>query len=344
MQCANCGFENLPGLAACARCMSTLCLDAFAVEPPRAGRGRLRTRGARWFHRWVGGMPDFRAWWRQLRIVIPEPLDWRALAWSFIPGLGHLKTRRTLGQLLLPAWLLLFACTLLTLGSTLSWWFLTAMIAVHALAVTTLFASNLAYERTVVRAVFGLLLFFSLQFLVYQPSVWFCSRFVVAVPIQMARGGEVVQAGDGLLCEGAWLRPEQFARGDIVLYSIDDMYADGFIIRSGSNVDRVIGIPGDHVRRAEGVLTVNGEPVPPKMLPIGDLPALGPLDLPLGPGQYAIFTTVGRMTFFGPARPQLPPYVARHLTVVNDDHIVGRVLYRIRPWSRIGRIGQPEGS
>jgi hypothetical protein len=319
--------------------MSTLFLDGVSIEPPRAARGNLRTHAARLIHRLVGGIPDFRAWWRRLRVIVPEPLDPTALAWSFIPGLGHLKTGRLrLGRVLLPAWVLLFLCTLLYIGTTTCWWFLTGMIAVHALAIASLFASNLAYERTPMRAAFGLVVFLALQFFIYQPSVWFCSRFAVAVPIDDVRAGHVIASGDGLICEGAWLRPATFSRGDIVLYEIGELYTAGFVIRGGWSVDRVIGIPGDHVQRVKGLLTVNGETVPPHLLPLSSVPHLDNVDINLSASQYAIFTVVGRG--FNLVRgQQLTPPVIQHLTVVDGEQIVGRVVFRLRPWSRFGRVG-----
>src|SRR5215213_6505561 len=40
MQCSSCGFENMPGSEACARCASSLSLATAVmdVHPPRAGR------------------------------------------------------------------------------------------------------------------------------------------------------------------------------------------------------------------------------------------------------------------------------------------------------------------
>jgi len=341
MQCSSCTFENLPGARLCARCGSRLDLDGVTVEPPRASRHNAATAVRRTAYRLRSQCPDFAAVWAGLKRLHPEPLDGRALAWSFIPGLGHLKTgRRFWGRVLLPAWLGFFALMVLSLGTGWTQYMLVAMISVHTLAIVTLFAAGLAFEGFFMRAAFGLLVFLAFNFFLYDPCVWLCSRFLVIVPIAHSPGGDVIQAGDGLLCEGPWLRPESFARGNIVLYRIEGRAADGVLIRAGHGVNRVVGGPGDRVTRENGVLTVNGAEPEERCAPLGRPVAIGDFDVALHPHQYAVFTTVERRAYgLHRANPLESRAVTRHLSVVTYDDILGRVIVRLRPFSRFGSIG-----
>jgi signal peptidase I len=93
-------------------------------------------------------------------------------------------------------------------------------------------------------------------------------------------------------------------------------------------VKRVVGLPGERVRLADGRLEVDGAPVPEPYLP-GDAGAgAGQLDLELGPAEYLVLgdhraaSTDGRD--FGP---------------VGADALVGRVRFAYWPPRRLGRRG-----
>jgi hypothetical protein len=322
-----------------------LYLTDVGVEPPRASRWRTGTHIARFYHGTTSVLDGLRRLskgiWNSTRVVVPEGLDWTALAWSFIPGLGHLKTeRRNLGRILLWSWLGLLALTLLTLGTEWARYCLGGMVAVHTLAIVSLFGANLDYERLFMRAAFGMLAFIVLHVFLYEPGVWFCSRFCVAVPVGDIARGHALAPGDGLLCEGPWIRPASLSRGDVVAYRVEAMDEPGLVIRSGWGVDRVIGVPGDRVQRVNHVLLVNGEPVPEGRGPFARLTLFGDLDILLGHNEYAIFTALASHGVFNRPGPQyqLLPGTAQRLITVRSGVILGRVILRIRPWSRFGRI------
>ncbi len=341
MQCVSCTCENLPGAQLCARCGSRLALGGVAIEPPRASRHNVGTALRRTAYRLRSHCPDFAKLWSALRTLNPEPLDGRALVWSFIPGLGHLKTgRRQWGRVLLSAWLGFFVLMVLSLGTAWARFMLAGMIAVHTLAVVTLFAASLAFEGLFMRAAFGLVVFLGFNFFAYEPCVSVCSRFLVVVPIAHNPGGGAVQDGDGLLCEGPWIRPASFARGDVVLYRLGALAGNDAFIEAGYGVNRVVGTPGDLVTHKGGVLTVNGERPEERYAPLGQMPEIGYLNVTLGPREYAVFTTLERRGFVPPRSDTLASTtVTRHLSVVSYNDILGRVLLRLRPWSRFGRIG-----
>ena len=91
-------------------------------------------------------------------------------------------------------------------------------------------------------------------------------------------------------------------------------------------VKRVVGLPGERVRLADGRLEVDGSPVPEPYLPAPATP--GDLDLELGPAQYLVLgdhraaSTDGRD--FGP---------------VGADALLGLVRFAYWPPRRLRRRG-----
>ena len=84
------------------------------------------------------------------------PVDWRAVAWTLVPGLGHLRLReQVLGYALLATWAGLLLLALLNFPSPLSAWLGSFAICVHAAAFVSMFAANLSFEWLIVRVVFG---------------------------------------------------------------------------------------------------------------------------------------------------------------------------------------------
>ena len=340
MQCWNCGFENVPDAPACGRCASRLNLDGVSVEPPRADGLHTATHVRRVGHRLRAVANELGVVWRKVRVVVPEPLDSRALAWSFIPGLGHLKTdRRPRGRLLLSMWLIVLALAIVGAATPWAPYLLGGLVAIHSFAIVSLFAANLAYESLAMRGAFGLLVYLGLNFFAYLPVIWFCSGFLVVLRITGAPLGAAVETGDGLLCVGRWLQPAAFAIGDVVLYRIEGMQEEGLIIQPGINVDRVMGCPGDRIQYEGGTLLVNGAPPEEGARPLGRLPSFGAFDVQLGPHEYAIFTSIQARNPYAhlPRNRHWPDHVVRHLTVVARDDILERVMVRVYPLSRFGR-------
>jgi hypothetical protein len=341
MRCWSCEFENLPGLGSCARCGSSLELAQVAIEPPRASPLRLVTRAGRAGRRVFARTPDFRAIWQALRHITPEPISGSALAWSIIPGLGHRFTgRRRLGRILLPIWCGLLALAILSLGGRLAWWFLSLAIATHAVAILSLFAANLAYERLLLRLAFGAVVYIGLRLLLYQPILWFGGRFLDLLPLNNITAGPMIAEGDWAFFAGPWLRPESFDRGDLVVYVVGADESGGVRIAPGYGFDRIVGVPGDLVQIRDGQLLVNNAQPPPTQGPLGVVPAGLWLELHLGPEEYAILPSRLRLRTYGEPRDRqsLVHSAFCQLTRVPAERIEGRALLRIRPLSRFGRF------
>lgn len=338
MRCLNCGFENMPGLEACARCGSSLELGDVSVIPGRASTLRLRTRFDRFWNRISAVMT------RMLHLRIPSwlprsrtPMLWPALARTALPGLGHIHTgQRFAGWAFLSIWLVFLLLGLLTLPSWSTPWFFSAAVATHAAAVTSVLAVELSFERIGLRVLFGILLFIALRQLVYAPIGGFVELFWV--PINVPGGllaGPVTQAGDGVIYEGRWLRPDTFARGDLVFYRIPATVGDHFYSLEGLGLDRIVGVSGDVVSVNKGKLLVNGHPPEAGEMPIGNTSWLPDLYMVVSQGHYAILPT--RISF-QTHNMSVRDDMIRQVSMTPGDHILGRIRFRLQPWSRFGRV------
>ena len=344
MQCWNCGFENIPGLKACARCASALSLDGIDVEPLRSSALHLTTHMERASNRVRSIFPFYArliGWLARPFPVLAELLaylrSWRVILWSLVPGLAQIKTRRPKsGRVLLSIWLALLLLAIGSIGTDWTWYLVSAMVLTHAVSVTMLLAEQLAFENLFIRAAFGVCLFFSLSYALYQPVTWFLSRFYQ--PVVMPRpSGTILSAGDGILCQGPWRRPAHFARGDLVAYVVQPYQGHAFYVSQGIGLDRVVGTPGDHIQIHEGCLLVNGAVPVNERGPLGSVPARFPdLDIQLADGEYAIVPSTFNCSYHG--APAWPMGLARQLTAIPYDDVIGRVVLRIHPLSRFGRI------
>ncbi|HWL94568.1 MAG TPA: S26 family signal peptidase [Phycisphaerae bacterium] len=235
----------------------------------------------------------------------------------------------------LSVWLLYLALGMATFPGELSLWLFSGAIATHSAAVVSVFAEDLSFQRIGMRALFGILLFLGLQQLVYQPIGglihWYWVPMIVPGNLLP---GPVLAAGEGVLYEGVWLRPDQFSRGDLVLYRIPDMRGIGYYSEEGYGLDRIVGVPGDEVHVDAGRLLVNGAAPPEHEMPIGSPASIPNLFIQLHQGQYAILPTRVRFT----NNIRFRDTIIKQVSVTSDSQILGRVRFRLQPWSRFGSI------
>ena len=348
MECPNCQFQNAPGTASCLRCRGRLDLAGVDFVPPRAGDAslalRVRRRAGRrarlWGERVDRGAGALSA---ALRAPVPDDRRWSAVLWSIVPGLGSVHVgERVLGWTLFSIWGLLLALWLLTIGDGISWLFLAGAVSVHSTAVVVLFGRALGERNVVYRMLMGLVAYMLVAAIVYAPAGWALGRVVRVVPVQMAQGADgAVRAGDVLLYTGAWMRPAELARGDLVVFEVAAGMAGGAMLREGLGVGRIVGLPGERVTwKKEGerfVLRVDGVVVPPSMYPIAGMGRLEEFDIQSLDGSYTLLPTsiaandiqaAGFAAGIALDRSRVPP-----------ARIIGRVLFRLRPWLRFGPVG-----
>lgn len=341
MQCINCGFENIPGMDICVHCQSRLILGDVAVVPPRASwvhsptrwrqvwyRSRLELRrvaeafGTRWVTNWSTDVSD-------------------AIMGSLIPGLGLIrKGIGLLGWPLLIVWSAVLLATLASIGTLPYVFWVSGLATIHTLGMVAAMRPLLRFESTVWRAGFGVLCFLILRFGAYGSVEWVGSGLYVPLSLQGVVPTQVFRNGDSILYDGRWLRPDSFRRGDLVVFRIrgvDDLTGGGywFVVPEGLAVDRVVGVPGDRVDFVDGALRVNGEPAASFAYPLASLQRYGNVSVTLGPVEYAIFPSTVPFAIHG----QVPvgPIIERLVHVSSDD-ILGRVIFRLHPWSNFGRV------
>jgi signal peptidase I len=186
------------------------------------------------------------------------------------------------------------------------------------------------------RALFGIVLFTGLRFLLYEPMCALGRAFYVPVLVSGMTLGTIIQDGDALMYQGRWTRPDRFQRGSIVVYRIHGMRRAGVILRDGIGVDRIVGEPGDLVELRQGVLFVNNEPLTEAMQPLGRSNIMLPEQARvLGHGEYLIFPSRLNLAVHG--NVQAAPLVGR-VSCVRAENILGRVVFRLHPWSGFGAV------
>jgi len=184
MQCWSCEFENIPGMQRCARCGGALNLDGVSVIPPRASGLRLATATGRLWHRLSEALPRLPPLTARLSFLLPEAVPWGALAWTLIPGVGHIKLgQRRLGWPILSAWLFFLLLSLFSLATNWTGLFLACMATVHAFALISILGANLAHERLPMRLLFGLFVFLGFRILLYYPVQRLLGQCLFPLPV-----------------------------------------------------------------------------------------------------------------------------------------------------------------
>lgn len=348
MECPNCAFQNTPGTPSCARCAGRLDfsdVDVIPLRAPRSAAGRWLARtlgvagfGARDVARRVGA-----------DLVRPRWMDrsWdgvspRELFLCSIPGLAQIsRGHRLLGRCLMGAWAGLLLLALLTIGSGLSILAALGAISVHCAAVTLLLGGVLETMTIRRRLLTGVIVYVFVAGLLYLPAYWGLRQVVRIVPIvAIARSG-IVRAGDVLVAPGSAFGVPVPERGDIVLYHVSTITSSAVIVRGGAWIDRVLGIPGDHIAVRGGIVYLNDVPIPDDMGPLGDLNECRDIDLVAGPGQYIVLPSLVSFDMHGQEARQYRAMMFSTISTVRAEQIEAKIAYRIRPWLRAGSLRPP---
>jgi hypothetical protein len=87
-------------------------------------------------------------------------------------------------------------------------------------------------------------------------------------------------------------------------------------------------------------LYVNGASPPEGEGPLAALPPLDELELDVGPGDCLILPTCLDVTLPGghAGNQTVHRQLIRSVSVVAEDHILGRVVFRLRPLKRFGSV------
>ncbi len=340
MQCVSCGFENLPGQPTCVRCRSVLDVQDVAVVPGRASALRLTNRLLRLWYPFERRVPTFVELWcwlrTRLRIRVLEPVHVPAVLRSVVPGWGHWWLgRRHTARLLLTAWLACLVLAAWMIATDVCPWLIYAAVLVHAVTVVSLFASNLCWERLPWRALFGATTFVALYCALYLPVLWLGGRFVRPVPLHGIQAGGPVEEGDGILVLGPWFKPESFAGGELVFYTLPAIGTGAYQVQAGYGLDRILAVPGQHVRVDGTQIEIDGQPLPAGAVPLTnvELPAY---QRRLGRDEYFVVPSQLILRWDQPTRGLTA--LLDGLLVVRHEQIIGRAAWRVHPLKRFGRL------
>lgn len=331
MQCPSCGFQNLPGLPRCARCLSYLDLDNVDVHPYRASDRWARLR--EW--RINGFFAPLRSTIRRINDSMRARMgsDYRFLLvlLSLVPGLGMIVSgQRRFGAILL------IACTILLLGyvafmATTTGVVLLAMLyGVHSYAIQKCLITPedfVSYRRAMA---YGLATFVALFLLVYPAARWVVHGFVQFEPLGGQFNSDHVQTGDVLMVTGRWLSPAHYQVGDVVSYRIPATTGRGWYIREGFYIDRILATPGDHLVIREDAIMLNERPLSADAKPLGIFAFAFGQDTLLPADAYLILPSLAMVRAYDRA--------IEAVSIVPAENIRGRVIMIVGPPWRIGRI------
>lgn len=341
MECPSCTFQNIPGTHACVRCATLLDLSGVDIMPPRASSGHIgrqvRFTALSVRHRLVTALGDIG---RALRVdgavASVRPMYLAAI----VPGLPQILSRvmglRILGWLILVSWCLALLIALLTVGSGFSLLLCFGSVSIHSFSVSLMLAPEMQRLILPMRMLLGLALYFLILLALYMPGYLLVQNLGQTVPVAGIRDNPVIANGDILLRTGVWTRPESFQRGDMVLVPVRGVGpVEGYYIPAGYNIDRVVAVSGDTIKIASGVLTVNGEEPPPDRAPLGSAASLPDGELVVGAGNLVVLPSVlGVNAQANIIRNR--PHLLWDLSIHPANEVVGRIVFRLRPWARLG--------
>src|SRR4029453_2276288 len=185
MECPNCSFQNRPGLKHCVRCQGSLEIAAVDYLPPRAsGSPLVRAFRRSTIRAMLHAINQAAVTRRYAASLMSTHVNWSALAWSIVPGMGHIRTgHRLFGRAVLSAWIALVLVMLAFSGGASAWFWYLVVVGFHCFVVTLLLSEALQRVNVLRRLMTGLLIYATLTFALYLPARWLARQVVVPVQI-----------------------------------------------------------------------------------------------------------------------------------------------------------------
>jgi signal peptidase I len=344
MQCPGCRFENIPGLASCGRCGTSLALATATIDinPPRASRTQKKVRRVvprRAFYvardlssqarrSFISSSID------RYRVPLPEPA---VLSRLIVPGWAQIHSGLGLrGRIFLGSFLALLVLGMLQWGTELGSMLLGLAFSVHASSIVDILIrqGTVRFPRMMATAA---LVGLALAMLVYYPAGQLLMR--VAAPIEYSVDSPPFKRFDVVLVNRWAHALGGPGRGDVVLFRPTRPMRIGatativpFIRHAFDEnelVDRVLGLPGDRVVCDEGKISVNGVAVSWVPLIPERMPRHLEIAVPLG--QYLILPTTSAAGIDTPD----PRSVGMYIGLVPTANVLGGVYLRLSPIWRL---------
>jgi hypothetical protein len=342
MQCPSCRFENIPGSDACGRCGTSLGLSTAVIDvnPPRASRRAKRVRklvprrlfyqardvSAEAHRRITGSVVS------ESRIPLPEPA---ILSRLMVPGWAHIFSGfRTRGLIFFWAYVATLALGLLNWGTEFGSMWLGLAFSVHASSILDILLrqGTVRFPRIMATAA---IVFIVLSLLAYYPAGQILMR--MAAPIEYAADVPPFRPLDVVLVNRWAFALTDPHRGDVVLFTpiARARQADGsqiphvrFALEEDQVIDRLVGLPRDHVVWDDGKLTVNGAevswaPLRPERMPKH-------LEVKVPTDRYLIFPT----TSVGPAGAGTTEAFWTTASLIPRSDVLAGVYLRLSPLTR----------
>jgi hypothetical protein len=153
--------------------------------------------------------------------------------------------------------------------------------------------------------------------------------------VRGVRPNELLNERDMLLYTGPWFRRSSPGRGALVVYRLQQPPQGGMVVRPGFGLDRVVGLPGDHIDLRDGLLRVNGETPPPDLAPLGDLRPFPSMEFTAADGEYVILPSLLNWRVHG-FDPRVAGTLLSQVSRVPEARVEGAVIWRVRPLRRMG--------
>lgn len=228
---------------------------------------------------------------------------WLAAWLSVIPGLGQIYN----GQLFKAFPFLFSFITLVTLfviyiKQDISNWLLYAACGVIIIAFMDAFVTSIIKNQrgTVSKRQFFSLFFYGLFLMGFTLLMlqWYAHGLFQLTHINNDALSPYFQAGDYVCVNRCayWFKNPQ--RGDIVFYAPDttfeaeDTQGNLYIIGADNAIERIIGLPGETVEFKNGIILINGTPLPQETYPLVTTSMPGFLKTTLSNDQYFILQSV----------------------------------------------------
>lgn len=338
MECPNCTFNNIPGMRGCVRCQSRLDFAGVEIVPPRAKDTFIPASIRESFYlyrvRWANASRKVHA---TSRATFLSGMNTRALVRSVtVPGWGHRYIGYPVfGWSATLIWIVLLAFALYLRGGNGGWPAYFFVAGWHVFVITLILSRQLRSARFPQRIGVGIGINILVNALLYIPAGTVLNRVIPPFFAYNVRPSPAIRTGDVLLTQGPWTRPARYQRGDLVQYRVPQFTIGYNYGLAGFVADRIVAVPGDTFEiKMQRDMYVNGDLIPENKRSLNWVP-LPNMSITLGPDEYfivpsAFHTFNGNLSFSN--------VVVNSYGKVKYDDIVGKVLWRIRPFHRFGPV------
>jgi len=226
-------------------------------------------------------------------------------------------------------------------GNFLSNWLFGLAMGLHAFAVFDVLPDDANGERPRWRVAVGI--FLILLFVLYVPLYQAVTAFVEGVSVTFDTGSKQVRNGDFLLVDKRDRALDGLRRGDVaVFHTRAQGVGIGVYYAGGQTIDRVIGLPGDRVEFADGVLKVNGDALTPERLPLNSRFEIAEISVQVPEGRVLIIQSTLQIAGYGNLDVNIGDVIRGRALVARED-LVGRAFMVYKPFRRIRTLRLPTG-